>query len=79
MSHITRLLRERRRATASKADLEPPRTRTCLISGDERRGSLEARSLEWMMGGVKGLPLLLKAGRLGVDVRPVAMINFLAV
>lgn len=43
MSHVTFLLKLRRSCTASKADLEPPSTRTCLVSGEDRSGVLAAR------------------------------------
>lgn len=43
ISQVVGLLREWRSWIASKADLEPPRTRTFLIDGEERRGMLAAR------------------------------------
>lgn len=62
---------------ASKADLDPPITKTDLMVGEERRGTLVARSRVWIMGGVKSL--VGKEGMLGVEVRPVAMMSFLQV
>ena len=44
IAHVMDLFNDERRTTASNADLEPPITNTDLISGEERRGVLAARS-----------------------------------
>lgn len=72
--HVTDLLSECRSWTASNADLDPPRTTTLLICGEVRREMLAARSRVWIVGGVK--LSLGKEGRLGAEVRPVAMMSF---
>jgi hypothetical protein len=74
MIHITDFFSECRIWTASKADFDPPRTTTFLIESEERRGTLAARERVWIIDGVKDS--VVKEGRFGVEVRPVAMMSF---
>lgn len=74
MIHVTDLFREWRICTASKADLEPPRTTTSFTVGELISGTLAASERLWIIGGVK--EPLGKEGRLGVEVRPVATMSF---
>jgi len=70
-------LSECRSWTASKANLEPPRTTTLFVDGAVRSGRLAARSRVCFIGGVR--LSLGKEGRFGIEVRPVAMVSFLQV
>lgn len=74
MIQVTDFLRECRIWTASKADLDQPRTTTFLIEGESSKGMLAARERVWIIGGVKDSAG--QEGRFGVEVRSVATMTF---
>ena len=68
---------ERRSESASNADFEDPMIRICFVSGEASNGIEFARSIEWII--FPWNPLFGKLGMYGVDVNPVAIINFFVV